>query len=258
MGDLIYRPLIEDMTWSYSRLTCFDDCKYRWFMHYIQDLREVPMFYSDYGSFMHKLIEKYYRGLLTKDEMKTEFLTEFSNEVRGERPGDKIVQSYIQKGLAYLDEFEPFPFNMIEVESRMNFVLDGVKFVGIIDYIGEKDGEYYIVDNKSRELKPRSNRRKPTVNDQTLDEMLRQLYIYSEAVRQKYGKFPKALCFNCFKNQQFIIEPFQMDRFDEAVRWVHETIENICDDDSFEPNVEYFSCRYICGLHDDCEYWNMR
>ena len=258
MGDLIYRPLIEDMTWSYSRLTCFDDCKYRWFMRYIQDLKEIPMFYSDYGSFMHELIEKYYKGVLSKDEMKTEFLTRFTEKVRGERPGDKIVQSYIQKGLAYLDGFEPFPFNMLEVECKTNFILDGVKFVAIIDYIGEMDGEYYIVDNKSRELKPRSNRKKPTANDQTLDEMLKQLYLYSEVVRQKYGKFPKALCFNCFKNQQFIVEPFKIEKFNEAVSWMHETIEHICDDNEFNPNMEYFGCRYICGLNYECEYWNAR
>lgn len=35
MGEISYRPLIEAMTWSYSRLEIFDDCPYRWFLTYI-------------------------------------------------------------------------------------------------------------------------------------------------------------------------------------------------------------------------------
>ena len=69
MGDVSYRPLIEDMTWSFSRIECFNDCPYRWFLRYIKKYPETPQFYSSYGSFMHKLIEQYYKGEITKDEM---------------------------------------------------------------------------------------------------------------------------------------------------------------------------------------------
>ena len=70
MGDLIYRELINDMTWSYSRVKTFHDCPYRWFLKYIHDCKEVPMFYSSYGSFMHKLLEQYYKGMLSKEEIR--------------------------------------------------------------------------------------------------------------------------------------------------------------------------------------------
>ena len=36
----------------------------------------------------------------------------------------------------------------------------------VVDVLGQDDdGEYIIIDNKSRDLKPRSNREKPTMND---------------------------------------------------------------------------------------------
>ena len=58
MGEVSYRPLIEDMVWSYSRIECFDDCPYRWYLKYISGMKESPMFYTSYGSFMHRLLER--------------------------------------------------------------------------------------------------------------------------------------------------------------------------------------------------------
>lgn len=258
MSDEIYRPLIEDMIWSNARIECFQDCPYRWFLTYIRGEKGVPQFYSSYGIFIHKLIEKFYRGEITKEEMRLRFLYDFSNEVRGVRPKESTVVKYIQQGDEYLKSFEPFPFNMMEVEAKMEFELDGIPFVGIIDYIGEKDGDIYIVDNKSRDMKPRSNRKIPTAKDKELDDMLRQLYIYSAAIKQKYGKFPKALCFNCFRTGVFIKEPFDEQKYAETVEWVKKSIEEIKNVDDFYPNVDFFSCQYICNYYNDCCYWQGR
>ena len=257
MSDMIYRPLIEDMTWSYSRIKCFEDCPYRFYLKYISGCKEVPQFYASYGSFMHKLIEEFYRGKLTKEEMLTKFLFHFQTEVKGERPKESTVSKYIQCGVEYLRGFSPFPYTMIDVEKKVEFEIEGKKFIGFIDYLGEKDGEYYIVDNKSRELKPRSKRAKPTVKDQELDEMLKQLYLYAAAVKQEYGKFPKALCFNCFKNGVFIEEPFSEKVFSETIEWFLKTIDNIADENDFLPYLDYFSCKNICGVKDECCYYEL-
>ena len=203
---------------------------------------------------MHKLIEKFYRGELSKEELSTKYLFDFQKEVQGVRPQESTVQKYIQAGLRYFNEFEPFPFNIAAVEKKINFEIDGIPCVGFIDYLGEKDGEYYIVDNKSRDLMPRSSRSKPTMKDQELDEMLRQLYIYSAAMKQEFGKFPKALCFNCFKAGIFIEEPFHEAAYHEAIEWAKQSVEAIKDADGFYPNVEFFSCSYICGVNGDCCY----
>ena len=229
-----------------------------WFLKYIKELDEKPQFYSSYGSFMHKLIEQFYRGELTKEDMKIKFLFDFSNEVKGERPQESTVKKYIEQGIEYLDRFVMFPYNMIDVEKRVDFSINGIPLVGFIDYLGEKDGELYIVDNKSRELKPRSKRAKPTQKDAELDDMLKQLYIYSAAIKQEYGKFPKGLCFNCFRNNVFIEEPFNEDAYNNAISWFEKTVEDIKDADEFYPNVEFFSCKYICGFNSECCYWEMR
>ena len=207
---------------------------------------------------MHKLLEQYYRGKLTKEEMQMKFLFDFQKEVQGIRPQESTVQKYIKSGINYLRSFDPLPFNMIDVEKEVHFKIDGKPFVGFIDYLGEKDGELYIVDNKSRDLKPRSGKAKQTVKDKELDEMLRQLYIYSTAINQEYGKFPKSLCFNCFKSGVFIEEPFDENKYKETIRWVTNLIEDISNSEDFYPNIEFFKCCYICGVNDDCLFWEMR
>lgn len=257
MSEMIYRPLIEDMTWSYSRIKCFEDCPYRFYLKYISGCKEAPQFYASYGSFMHKLIEEFYKGIITKEEMLTKFLFGFQENVIGRRPQQSTVEKYIQLGIEYLKGFTPFPYNMVAVEKKVEFELGGKKFIGFIDYLGEKDGEYYIVDNKSRELKPRSGRKKPTVKDQELDEMLKQLYLYAAAIKQEYGKFPKALCFNCFKNQVFIEEPFSEKIFSETVEWFLKTIDDIADENEFLPYLDFFGCNYICGVNGECCYYEM-
>lgn len=255
MKNSIYRMIADGFVWSYSRIECFCDCPYRFFLKYFAGVKEKPLFYSSYGSFIHKLIEQYYKGALTKDEMVTKFLTDFSKEVRGTRPQESTVTKYIQCGCEYLRSFQPFRFNMIDVEKRVEFNIDGIPFVGVIDYLGEEDGELVIVDNKSRDLKPRSKRAKPTLKDQELDSMLKQLYIYSAAVKQEYGKFPKLLCFNCFRTGTFIEEPFNEDAYNAAIEWAKKQVEDIKDADDFYPQIDYFSCNFICGVDEECEYY---
>ena len=256
MSEVSYLPLIEDMVWSYSRIGSFESCPYKFFLKYISGCKESPQFYAEYGSFMHRIIERYYRGELSKEQMQTEFLTKFSAEVKGERPKADIVAKYIKKGSEYLGSFEPFPYEMVDVEMKVEFDVGGNPFIGFIDFLGkDENGDYVIIDNKSRDLKPRSNRKKPTLKDAELDEMLRQLYLYSAAVKEKYGKFPVKLCFNCFKTGVFIEEPFREEAYNEAVEWAVKAIDSIKKADEFYPYIEYFGCNYLCGVNDDCLYY---
>ncbi len=242
------------MTWSYSRLHSFEQCRYGWFLKYIHGSKGEDKFYSSYGSFIHRLLELYYRGFYEASELKDAFVSGFSGNVKGERPDENIVRKYIQSGIEYFESFERVPFPVIAVERKLDFTLDGVRLTGILDLLGEENGEYIIVDNKSRDLKPRSKRKSPTEGDKLLDSMLRQLYLYAYGVKQVYGKFPKELCFNCFKSGTFIREPFVSERCEEALSWVKERVTEIKNEEDFRPTIEYFFCRYLCDVSHDCVY----
>jgi len=254
MGDMIYRPLIEDMTWSYSRISSFHDCPYRWYLRYICKVEETPRFFSSYGSFVHRLLEQYYKGEASKDDIYIKFLLSFSSEVQGPRPQESTVQKYISDAADYLRNLEPIPITPLETEKGLAFNIGGIPFIGYIDFLGKTEDGLVIVDHKSRDLKPRSKRKQPTAKDKELDEALRQLYLYAEAVRQEYGVFPSRLCFNCFRVDRFISEPFNEETFKETVKWAEDTIHEIEDTNEFPPNLDYFGCHYICGVSDECCY----
>lgn len=248
-------PLILDgMTWSYSRVKCYSDCPYRWYLKYIAEVPSKPMFYSSYGSFMHKLLEQYYSGKISAEEMKIKYLFDFKENVRGDRPSAETVSKYIEQGLQFIEQIQPLPFKLLNTENRFELELGGIRTVGFIDLVGELNGDLIIVDHKSREMKPRSTRQKPTAKDAELDDMLRQLYLYAGAIRELYGKFPKLLCFNCFRNGFFIEELFREERYHEALDWMHRNIRDIQREDKFPPTIDYFVCRWICDVKDECCY----
>lgn len=256
MSDVSYAPLIQDMTWSYSRLKAFETCKHHWFLRYILGLRDLPCFYTSYGSFMHQILEHYYTGKIKKSQMLAEFLLNFRKSVAGPRPDGKIVRKYIEAGKTYLSTFDPLPHKRLWVEERREFQLDGRKFTGIIDLLVESiNGELFLVDNKSRDLKPRSKRAKPTAKDLELDDMLRQLYLYSIPVFEEFGRYPDWLCFNCFKSGVFIKERFDIEKFEEAKRWALGLIEEIEREEDFDPNPDFFFCKWLCGVNDKCVYY---
>lgn len=242
------------MTWSYSRLHSFEQCKYGWFLKYISKEKGENKFYSSYGRFIHSILQLYYLGFYKKGELRNVFLSGFQTNVQGERPSGTIVQRYIESGLSYFDNLKPLPFPIKEIEKKLDFNLDGIRMTGVLDLLCEQDGEYIIVDHKSRDLKPRSSRKTPTENDKLLDSMLRQLYLYAYGVKECYGKFPKELCFNCFRSGTLIREPFRQDKCEEALRWAKDRVEEIKNEEDFSPTIEYFFCRFLCDVSGECVY----
>ena len=255
MADVSYRPIMEDWVWSYSRLESYNNCPYAFFCHYILKEDEEPMFYSSIGSFVHEILRGYLSGEYDEEEMLSRFMIGFGDNVDGFRPPESTVDKYINSVLKFLDGFHGFNLETIAVEKYVLFEINGIKMQGYIDYIGkDKDGKIYIIDHKSRELKPRSNRKKPTAKDAELDEMLKQLYIYAEAVKSEYGEYPSYLCFNCYRNGEFIVEPFLEEKYKEVCDRVSKDVNLVMDEDRFCPSEEFYKCRYLCGYNKDCVY----
>lgn len=195
------------------------------------------MFFSDYGSFMHKLIELYLRGFLEKEELTGAYVSGFRRNVRGKAPSGKIFKSYFDQGYDYLSEID-FPYlSPICVEQRVDFHIGDKPFTGIIDCVAMADGKLVILDNKSRALKPRSGRQKPTVSDSELDSYLRQLYLYSVPMEQIYHTYPDRLEFNCFRTRQLISEPFRQEEFEKTKEWALTTIDTITENEDWSPKI---------------------
>ena len=229
----------------------------RWYLKYLRKFDKQELFFASYGSFVHKIINYYYKGFLQKEELRNYYLREFKNEVIGNAPSIKVFEKYFLDGLNYFEMFSPLPFNPIDTEIKIDCKINRIPMVVIVDYLGEANDGLVIVDHKSRALKPRTNRSKPTKTDIELDNYLVQLYLYAEAVRQQYGKLPEWLCFNCFRTNTLIKEQFNKEAFLNAKGWLKEKVKQITIETDFKPNAEWFKCQYLCDLKDRCEYFDL-
>lgn len=252
-----YSNIISNFTWSYSRIKQFEMCPYAFLLHYIKHTPKKQLFFSNYGSFVHKILERYLTGELKKSELASEYLSHFKTRVRGKAPTPEIFKSYFEQGFNYFRNIN-FPYKkLLAVEDKMDFEVDGNKFVGVVDCVAQDGDGLVIVDHKSRALKERSMRRKPTKTDEELDTYLRQLYLYSVPVKEKYGRFPDRLEFNCFRTGKIISERFHESEVEKAKSWVTDSINAITVNDDWSPKIDFWRCCHLCDFCDECEYYQL-
>lgn len=250
-----YDPIIEPMVWSFSRLSAFEQCPYQWLQRYIYGIDGKSKFFAQYGSLMHSILQKYLTGELKKSELVPYFLLHFSSDITDKAPSYKIFTGYLNQGRQYLQDLAFPDRKILGVEEEIHFEFAGHPFVAFLDVRSEDEsGKRYITDHKSRALKPRSRRAKPTLSDIELDKYLRQLYIYAHAHKVKYGYYPDYLEYNCFRTGVWICEPFKEDRMAEVEMWAKQLIETITATDDWYANLDFWFCKYICDTSDDCEY----
>lgn len=255
----MYSLITSGMTWSYSRLATFEHCPYKFFLTYIKPHEQAPMFFSDYGSFVHEILGKYYEGKLKKDALVSYYLANFTHRVKGSAPSSSIFQSYFRQGIECLKSAEMPKAQIIGVEQCVQFAIEGNPFVGFVDLIlQDSQSNLAIIDHKSRALKARSTRGKYTKSDETLDSYLRQLYLYSIPVSQQCGRYPSQLVFHCYRNREIIREPFREEGLQSAKQWAVDLIHRINTETKWEPCIDYYHCKYLCGVHDFCEYYQGR
>lgn len=250
--------IISQMTWSYSRIRCFEDCPYKFFLTYVKCCEEEKRFFASYGSFVHAILASYLNGELCKAELAQFYLMHFKEEVLGKAPSGKVFARYFDDGYRYFSDCEFNTEGILAVEEFRGFKIGEHSFVGVMDYVRQnKDGSLVLGDHKSKDLKPRTHKRKPTKSDKELDTYLEQLYLYCMPFKERFGKFPDFLEFNCFRTGTVITEPFSIETYKRVIEKFSAEPASIALNEHWNPNIEYFKCKYLCGKSNSCEYYQL-
>lgn len=218
-------------------------------MSYIDCLPKVNNAFASWGSYIHSLLEKYFKGEYEFFELSDAYKSGYRDNIKEIFPPNAFVDlssSYYESGLAYLNNFDGLAtnFEVLGVEQKVELVIGGYKFVGYIDLVirDKNDGRIIIVDHKSKN-KFKSKKEKA--------EYLRQLYLYSLYVKEKYGEYPKELMFNMIRGEM-VKESFKEEDCEKAQKWFVETIEMIYKDSAFKENPNDFFCDNLCGVREHC------
>ena len=235
--------------YSYSKLDTFRQCKYQYYLKYIEKNRETESnAFAEYGTMCHKILEKYAKGELEVYELLDEFDKGFK-EIQHPFPYNKytnLSDSYYEGGYTFFQNWDGLDEYKI-LGSEDEFIINekDFNFKGYIDLIlQDKDGRIILHDWKSKsKFKSKAEKR----------EKSRQLYLYSRRIKERFGVFPDVLQFGMFRVDKTERFKFDLDEYKRAVDWMYSTVDEIrnCNDWGSTPN--YFFCDNLCDYRDICE-----
>lgn len=261
---------LDQMVWSYTRISCFDDCPNRFWATYIEHSERHDNALAQWGTLMHALIEENATDKLPINKMvpaykrrfKTEITMPFPYSFRGEDMRDK----YFNDGLGFLFYYTGVPENyeVLGAEIKVDTMLGRYKFTGFIDLLlrNKDTGNIILVDHKSKN---------GFKSKKELAQYARQLYLYAKHVKEHYGQPPSLLVFNLIRKNMAVQIPYSDKDAQAAIDWAVSTIDNIYAAASFPTKLElnakrkglieqydkadYF-CMNVCDHRDKCEAMN--
>lgn len=243
--------IINDMVFSFSRLSSFYQCKYQFYLQYIKCEEGENNFFAEYGSLIHNILEQYAKGELESYELSTVYKNEYNRAIIHPAPPNKFVnlsQSYYKAGLKYLNSFEDFgDYEILDVEKEWNFKINNIKLTGFNDLlVRDRNGKLHVIDHKSSDLK--------TAKSKKAKEYWRQMYLYSIPIKEEYGEYPIQLHINAFRKQQWFTIDFDDKEIDNVKQWVIDTVELIRNEEEWNPTVNEFFCSFLCNHRNTCKY----
>ena len=127
----------EEVTYSFSKLSCFETCKKQYFYNYILKTEQKNNIYTLLGSTIHDLVESLQKGEVTRDEAleKLEVDFELFGILGFKFPSEKTKENYQKSITHFFRNFKPVHNSEFEIEKEVSFDLEGRKFIGYVDLL---------------------------------------------------------------------------------------------------------------------------
>ena len=219
-------------------------------MNYIEKQKGEENAFSQYGTFVHSLLEQHAKGELGAWELLDAYTDEYSDKVTLQFPYNRYVdlsESYFKDGYEFLKNFDGLDdLDIIGVETRFRETLDDFIYTGIIDIIYiDKDGGIVVRDWKSKSK---------FANKKELARYAKQPLSYSLHIKNKYNKSPKSVQFFMFRKQNIVDIPFRESEYDDALNWARATVSDIRNCKDWPASQDDFFCENLCGFRNMCPY----
>lgn len=254
------KHLPNNFRYSFSKLAAYKQCKQSFYLQYVvgNQEQEIESYYSQFGSFAHKLLEMYFKNEIPVFCLADAWREGYEENVTMPPPrfpaglGDR----YFSAAEEYFENFNGLPDNyeVLSVEKKFVINLEGKNISGIADLVirDKNDGGIIIWDHKSKSM---SSLKKE------INLYRKQLYLYALWVYEEYGVWPKQLVFNMFKEHTYVTEDFSMEAMEESKKWFIDTISEIEACDVFEDwdtNYSSYFCGQICSCAGECDEYQTK
>lgn len=216
-------------------------------------------YFAEYGLLIHELSEKLFKEELFEWDIKGE-LEKGLKSFKYKPPFHNMGVSYVKKIKEFFldgdfsDQFAKY--KVLEVEKQHSFEVNGNKFTGFVDLLCEHD-DYglTIADIKSAKV----------YEDEKLENNIQQMYLYSIAIKEKYGRYPDTLLFVYPREptgKREYAYKFDLDKLETTKKFVTDIIEKIVIHSDWKARclevdgkVDFFACN-LCNHRNNCDFRN--
>jgi RecB family exonuclease len=233
-------------TFSFSRLTSWNTCKGAWNRNYNLNDKGEDNWFSRFGTLAHDIFEKVDREEIPADYACAEWSSRYKAEVLlGAEVHDVEWQNkWCEEATRFFLTFKGWRTEVVWIEEHVEIDRGAFKFQGYVDRLSIlPSGDYSMQDYKTSKV----------YTGETLREKARQMYLYSAAVKERFGVFPKNLIFMHFRQNAPVIIPFKEADYFEAWDWAAKTVAEIEAYEGDYPLTDngYF-CKAICNYRNSC------
>lgn len=229
--------------WSFSSVKLFEQCPFAFYQKYINDQPEEENAFAQHGKFAHSILERCLKGELAAFELADVYESEYQSNVTERFPFANIAKSFYDKTLQYFQNYDDFEGEIVAVEEKLETKFGEYDFIGYADLILKDDLGYIIVDHKSHAaFKSKAERQ----------EYFKQLYLYAECIKRKYGEYPYKLNFNMFRVPKLEEEFFAPSQCKDTVIWFQDAVTKILQNNDWDCKVDNWYCSNLCGI--DCAF----
>jgi serine/threonine protein kinase len=255
-----YNMILDNMKFSYSSATSFITCPYMFKLTYIEALERGGNWYSDFGTLMHDILEKYFSDKLDIMELASEYQKNFPLMVTSPSPPYPvgIADRYYEDGLEFFEtfDFDKSPYDIIHVESMNEVIYRDIKVLYKPDLIlfDKTDKKYILFDFKT------SN---PFKNDKPdmkkMDEYIRQMYLYAYFMNHNPSNdihIDKIKLWFVRVNKFYDFDYVEKEA-EEVIAWFYNTILAIKNEEEFnhcDTTKNKFFCQMLCSVSQHCEF----
>jgi len=229
-------------TYSFSRLSSWDECSLMWKYNYEDNLEGEDNFFNEMGSLCHLIFEGVDRGKIT-DPLKA-FQTGYKKRVRPHQ--EEWYESWYLDCYKFFRNWKGHDKKSVWAEQYCKFDFGDFYLQGYVDRMYYDKG-YVIQDYKiSKPFAKKDEKKK-----------LRQLYLYCLFVKERFGEFPRELSFFFFRQNKIVRFPFNEADYNEAIGWAREKVMEIESGvwGDAKEGTDYF-CQEVCSFRNICEIKN--
>lgn len=251
-----YAEKLKEMHFSYSSVTTFQQCKYAFFLTYVAKKERGNNAFGEYGTFMHSILEKFFKEELLAFELPEYYARNYYSAVTKSFP--KFMKfaddEYFDKGLRFFTQFDfdISDYDVLVIEEPVKTEDNGINLVVKPDLVlkEKKTGKMILVDFKTANAYKNGK-----LDSKKVKDYLVQFYLYCYYLSKVKGIEIDEIDIWFITNGTIEKIPFDRAEADKVSRWFTESVSAILNEEKWKPNNESsFFCNELCSVSKWCKY----